>query len=88
MIVHRIGEYRNAVKYGPLSGTNRPTYHTPQQQSKLVHAQNGPPAKANEHLVPNSSSLPYNDQSGDSKISGVEVPKELVSLLRFIKTLL
>ena len=80
--------YSNAVKYGPLSGTNRPTYHTPQQQSKLVHAQNGPPAKANEHLVPNSSSLPYNDQSGDSKISGVEVPKELVSLLRFIKTLL
>ena len=44
--------------------------------------------KANEHLMPNSSSFPCNDQSGDSKISGVEIPKELVSLLRFIKTLL
>ena len=61
--------YSNAVKYGPISGTNRPTYHTPQQQSKVVHEQNGQPATANEHPVPNSSSFPYNDQSGDSKIS-------------------
>ena len=85
--------YSNAVKNGHLR-TDR-IYHpseTQQQQRNPLHfhLQNGPPPTMHptEHLEPNSSASLQNDQSGASNTSGVEMPKELVSFLRFIKTLL
>ena len=85
--------YSNAVKNGHLR-TDR-IYHpsqTQQQQRNPLHfhLQNGPPPTMHptKHLEPNSSASLRNDESGASNTSGVEMPKEVVSFLQFIKTLL
>jgi len=85
--------YSNAVRNRHLR-TDR-IYHpsqTQQQQRNPLHfhLQNGPPPTMHPagHLEPNSSASLQNDQSGASNTSGVEMPKELVSFLRFFKTFL
>jgi len=72
---------QNLPPFANAAATTKPT---------TLHLQNGPPPTMHPtgHLEPNSSASLQNDQSGASNTSGVEMPNELVSFLRFIKTFL
>ena len=72
---------QNLPPFANAAATTKPTTISPAEWFASNNA-------SNRASRPNSSPSLRNDQSGACNTSGVEIPKELVSFLRFIKTLL